>query len=151
MNLKLRTVADRAEADELLSLVEKGARATGVAHLERPVAEGVGAHYLDHHFAASESVLVVGESADGPLAIAATAPLIDPLTGDAVPLIVILWVDPSIRHRGVARALVFEVKRRLKERGHDVVTARAAHNDDALISMGERWGLVRSWELMSSE
>ena len=29
--------------------------------------------------------------------------------------------------------------------------ARAAHNDDALISMGERWGFVRAWELMSAE
>ena len=32
-------------------------------------------------------------------------------------------------------------------RGH----AAFGHNDDALISMGERWGLVRTWELMAAD
>ena len=28
---------------------------------------------------------------------------------------------------------------------------RAGHNDDALISMGERWGFLRAWELFVRE
>jgi hypothetical protein len=39
----------------------------------------------------------------------------------------------------------------LAERGMRVLAARAGHNDDALISMGERWGFVRAWELMLFE
>jgi hypothetical protein len=31
------------------------------------------------------------------------------------------------------------------------LSARAGHNDDALISMGERWGFVRQWEMMVRE
>jgi hypothetical protein len=51
----------------------------------------------------------------------------------------------------VARALVHETARLLAARGAGTLAARAGHNDDALISMGERWGFVRSWELLARE
>ena len=63
-------------------------------------------------------------------------------------MILALWVDPDWRHRGLARALVGRVH---DELGAAVIGARAAHNDDALISMGERWGFVRSFEVMFHE
>ena len=85
------------------------------------------------------------------MAFAASGPFRDPLTGVAEPMLVALYVVPEIRHRGVARALVLELRRLLAARGFSGLAARAAHNDDALISMGERWGLVRTWEFMSSE
>ena len=83
--------------------------------------------------------------------IAASAPFEDPLTGDVQALLILLYTDPSIRQRGVARSLTGELRRALAARGVTELWARAAHNDDALISMGERWGFVRSWELMSAE
>ena len=83
--------------------------------------------------------------------MAASAPFVDPLTGTMNPMLVMLWVDPSIRHRGVARALVGELKRRLARRGMTDLAARVGHTDDALTSMGERWGWVRSWSFLSAE
>ena len=80
-----------------------------------------------------------------------TVPFEDPLTGEILPMIVILRVDPNLRHRGIARALVDDARSILAERGHGILAARAGHNDDALISMGERWGFLRHWELMLHE
>ena len=44
-----------------------------------------------------------------------------------------------------------EARRLLGQRGLRTLAARAGHNDDALISMGERWGFVRAWELLLYE
>jgi len=96
-------------------------------------------------------VAAQGELKSAPVALCATVPLEDPLGGHALPLIALLWVEPSLRQRGVARALVHETARLLAARGAGVLAARAGHNDDALISMGERWGFVRSWELLTRE
>ena len=38
----------------------------------------------------------------------------------------------------------------LLERGVERLGARVEHNDDARISMGERWGWTRAWEWMDS-
>ncbi len=151
MNLRLETIDDPARAAELSELLERAACETGVAVFGDSIDAGAGQHFLDAHFASPYAVLVVAEAEDGVLGLAATAPFIDPLTGATLPMLTMLYVDPSIRQRGVARALVAEVRRRLRDRGRAEVVARAGHNDDALISMGERWGLVRAWELMSSE
>ena len=80
-----------------------------------------------------------------------TGPLVDPLVGDAMPMVVALYVDPNFRHRGLARKMVLGVRMELAERGHGTLAARAGHNDDALISMGERWGFVRAFEVMVRE
>jgi GNAT superfamily N-acetyltransferase len=56
-----------------------------------------------------------------------------------------------MRHRGLGSALVKETLRALAARGHATLTGRAGQNDDALISMGERWGFVRIWDLLVRE
>jgi ribosomal protein S18 acetylase RimI-like enzyme len=61
-----------------------------------------------------------------------------------------LHVDAGVRHRGVARALVAAAREALQARGVERLGARVEHNDDARISMGERWGWIRGWEWMDS-
>jgi hypothetical protein len=39
----------------------------------------------------------------------------------------------------------------LSDRGCPELAARVGHNDDALISMGERWGFTRLWEFILRE
>lgn len=152
MNLELDVIATRAEAAGLRALLEQAVRETPRPASERAPAE-IARHYLDEVLEAPEALLVRARprEVDRPLALAASAPVVDPLTGERAPMLVLLYVDPSIRHRGVARALVQELRRALGQRGLGDLLARAGHNDDALISMGERWGFVRVWEWMSSE
>jgi ribosomal protein S18 acetylase RimI-like enzyme len=73
---------------------------------------------------------------------------VDPFSGQRRPEICMLHVHASWRNRGLARALVADATRRLHAAGARAVMARAPHNDDARISMGERWGFVRTDELM---
>ena len=80
-----------------------------------------------------------------------TGPFVDPLVGDTLPMVVGLFVQPEFRRRGLARALVRRARELLAERGRSSLAARAGHNDDALISMGERWGFVRAFEIMIHE
>jgi len=152
MNLKLRTVERREQAGPLSALLEQAAREVSASWSTRPAGE-IARRYLEHSLGAREALLVVAEQkeADRPLALAGSAASEDPLTGEVHPMLVLLYVDPSIRQRGVARELVRELRRQLAARGVGGLWARAGHNDDAVISMGERWGFVRSWELMSSE
>jgi GNAT superfamily N-acetyltransferase len=151
MNLRLRTVATRAEAQGALALFEQAVREVGPLPPERSAGE-LARRYLER-LGPREALAVVAEPREvaRPLALAASAPFEDPLTGEVHALLVLLYTDPSIRQRGVARALVQELRRALAERGVPELWARAQHNDDALISMGERWGFVRAWELMSAE
>lgn len=151
MNLRLRSIATREEAEGTFALLEQAVREIDgdatpgrAAALARRTLERLGPR---------EALLVVAEPREvaRPLALAASAPWEDPLTGALSAVIVLLYTDPSIRQRGVARALVQELRRSLAARGVGELWARAAHNDDALISMGERWGFVRAWELMSAE
>ena len=50
----------------------------------------------------------------------------------------------------MARARVAAAQEALAERGITRLGARVEHNDDARISMGERWGWIRGWEWMDS-
>ena len=159
MNLGLRTLSDRDAARELLPLLEVAVVETSLAYSDVAVPSGTAERYLERHFDHPATCIVVAESSDSSgssgssgsvLAMAGTAPFIDPLTGDVEPMLVLLWVEASIRHRGVARALVAELRRRLSARGLGSLAARASHTDDALTSMGERWGLVREWSFLSS-
>lgn len=153
MNLKLRPIDDLGEAQALADLLAKGAEASSQGFDEEEPQEGAAARFLERHFQAPETLLVVAEAAEepGPLAFALTGPLEDPWTGSRWPLLVGLWVRPNIRHRGVARALVQEVGRLLDQRGIQLLAGRTGHNDDALVSMGERWGFVRAWEFLVRE
>jgi GNAT superfamily N-acetyltransferase len=150
VNLRLRTIAARAEAEGVQALLEQAVREVLDAPDQRPAA--LARRFLDR-LGPREALLVVAEPRElqRPLALAASAPFEDPLTGEVRALLVLLYTDPSIRQRGVARALTGELRRALAARGVKELWARAAHNDDAIISMGERWGFVRTWELMSAE
>ena len=103
--------------------------------------------------AGRDETLVVGAGEEGgpPVAVCLAVPLEEPLTRASVPLIVALYVAPALRNRGIARTLVGEVRRLFSVRGIHTLSVRAGHNDDALISMGERWGFVRRWELLAYE
>ena len=145
-------VAGREEAETLLPLLEQALRETSLAWGEQP-APGLAERYLGRVFRRREAALVVAQEKEGgrAVALAGSAPFEDPLSGAVRAMLVLLYVEPSIRQRGVARALVAELRRALAARGVEGLLARAGHNDDALISMGERWGFVRTWELMSAE
>jgi GNAT superfamily N-acetyltransferase len=152
MNLILRAL------DVPAALVWEGlldtALAESAAALGEERTEPLSARAMLERSAARSQTLVVaaqGELKSAPVALCATVPLEDPLGGPALPLIALLWVEPGLRRRGVARALVHETARLHAARGTGALAARAGHNDDALISMGERWGFVRSWELLTRE
>ena len=151
MNLGLRTLTDAEEAWRLLPMLERAVTESSLAWQDTPVPPSVAQRYLETQLDEEGACLVVAESDEETLAVAASAPFVDPLTGAMNPMLVMLWVDPSIRHRGVARALVGELKRRLARRGMTDLAARVGHTDDALTSMGERWGWVRSWSFLSAE
>ena len=150
VNLTLRPVEELAEALSLGALLERGAAESGRGPREGQPRPDRARIFLERHFAAPESLLLLAEESGRPepWGLCLTGPLEDPWSGERSPLILALWVEQRIRHRGVARALVKEAGRLLEERGVAPISARAAHNDDALISMGERWGFLRAWEYM---
>lgn len=152
MHLKLRS-PDAAAALAHAALLDLAAAESCESLGADPVPAGTARRWLERHGAAPECVLVVAEREGDPepAGLCATLPFEDPLTGTTEPLVVALWVAPTLRHRGVARALVAEVTRLCAARGLPAPAVRAAHNDDAVISMGERWGYVRTWELMRKE
>ncbi len=151
MNLKLR-VAEAAEADELSPLLERAVAETSRAWGEE-AAPGTAERFLARSLTRREGMIVVAEDKESgrPIALAASAPFQDPLSGQVRAMVVALYVEQAFRQRGVARALIRELRAALAARGVRGLLARAGHNDDALISMGERWGFVRTWELMSAE
>lgn len=150
MNLLLRPL-EREEALACAPEVDRMAAETMAEFRDEDLPTGVGTRLIERALDAREGLVLVAESDAGRQALAITVPFEDPLSGERVPLLVLLHVDPDLRHRGVARAMVEELRARLADRGIHTLAARAAHNDDALISMGERWGFTRSWELMLHE
>jgi ribosomal protein S18 acetylase RimI-like enzyme len=151
MKLTLRAVTALEEALVLCPLLDALAADFHAQVSDAPFPVGACERFLRAHFAARETVLVVAEGPERAWGVCVTGPFTDPLLGTTVPMILVLHVDPALRHRGVARELVVEAERLLGERGLQHLAARALHNDDARISMGERWGFVRSWELMVKE
>ena len=149
--LTLRHVEDRAEALELAPHLDRAAAEAMNEFRDTPLPPDVGRAFIERHFEAPAAVVLVAEAAGQLVGFCVTGPLDDPLTGEVTPMIVLLHVDVEHRHRGVARALAEEARRKLAARGLGKLAARAGHNDDALISMGERWGYLRHWELMLHE
>ncbi|MFN0241496.1 MAG: GNAT family N-acetyltransferase [Planctomycetota bacterium] len=149
----MRAVESREEALALASALDAYAAQAMAEFRDTPLSEGVMRRFFERRFGEAETLLVVAESRPGAAdqGVCVTGPFEDPLTGERVPLILLLFVSPDRRHRGVGGALVREVTRRLAARGLARIAGRAAHNDDALISMGERWGFVRQWEWMLRE
>ncbi|HIF42105.1 MAG TPA: GNAT family N-acetyltransferase [Planctomycetes bacterium] len=121
---------------------------------DRDPGEGLGAALLRRADESSAGLLLTAHASepDSPkgarLGYCVIVPLADPVTGMETPFIAALEVDRNYRHRGLARSMVSAVTAEMKRRGHPELAARAGHNDDALISMGERWGFVRSHEVM---
>jgi GNAT superfamily N-acetyltransferase len=153
MKLELRQVTSLEEALRLAPRLDAAAAGFHAQVSDEPFPDGAAARLLAERFDAPETVLVGAFPPGRPaaLGLCLAAPFEDPLTLARAPMIVVLQVEPDARHRGVARALVEEVQAVLAGRGLRVLAARATHNDDALISMGERWGFVRAWELMLFE
>lgn len=153
MEVLLREIDTPEEARGLAPRLDRLAEDALREYRDDPLPPGVGARLLERAFGAPESVLLVAESAQGraDLGLCVVGPLEDPLSGERMPMILLLHVEPDVRHRGLARALVDEARSILAERGIGRLAARAAHNDDALISMGERWGFTRQWELLVYE
>lgn len=151
MKLTLRTLATLPEALALTPLADLVATEFHEQISDAPFPAGATERFLRAHFEARETVVIVAEGPDRAWGMCWTGPFTDPLLGTTLPMIVILHVDPALRHRNVASELVREAEKVLRERGLTQLLARAPHNDDARISMGERWGFVRSWELMIKE
>ena len=77
--------------------------------------------------------------------------MLDPLVGDETPMILLLWTADPYRRRGMSKRLIENAAEILGSRGLHSLAARAGHNDDALISMGERSGFTRSFEVLVRE
>jgi ribosomal protein S18 acetylase RimI-like enzyme len=151
MKLNLRTILTLTEALTYSERLELAAAALHAQFSDDALPPETIASFLKRSFGARETLLVAAEADGKAWGLLLTGPFTDPLFGTTAPLVLVLTVDPSLRHRGVASELVHEAEAILKERGLPTLAARAAHNDDALISMGERWGFVRAWELMVKE
>jgi len=101
-------------------------------------------------YGSGESFLIVAQDeAKANKGFAISVPFLDPLSGERRPLLLFMWVESGLRRHGIARAMVVELRRLLKLGGADGLQARIPHGDDALLSMGERWGLVRQWEILA--
>jgi GNAT superfamily N-acetyltransferase len=153
VEVQLRQIESREGASALAGRLTECAAAAVAEYREGVLPAGIGARIAEGHFDAPERVLLVAESEPGAadLGLCLTGPFEDPLTGERQPFVRLLFVEPSVRHRGLARAMQGEVRAILAERGLEVLAGRAPHNDDALVSMGERWGFVRQWAYLVYE
>jgi len=153
MEVDLRTVATADQARAHLELFERAGRAAlqdlGIAAAPDDFFE----RFLAAHFEAPETLLLIAETEAGAadIGFVLVGPHTDPLSGVRTPMILILSVDSSYRHRGLAGTLVREARRVLARRGFEQLAARTPHGDDPLIAMGERWGFVRSWEFLARD
>jgi GNAT superfamily N-acetyltransferase len=153
MDVTLEILEAPDDALDLAAAIDDYARETTAEFRDEDPAEGVGLRLVKRHFTVPECVfLVARDKARGErIGMCVTAPLEDPLLGERMPTVVVLFVHPDYRHRGLASQMVQAVRAELESRGLASLAARAAHNDDALISMGERWGFVRVYEIMVRE
>jgi len=153
MEVTLRFVEELAEALALAPELERHAAEITAEFRDGEAPRAIVRRLFERSFDAPETRLLAAtvDGSERPVGVCVSAPLEDPLLGERVPIIVLLHVHPEFRHRGLARQMVAALERELRSRGIERLAARAAHNDDALISMGERWGFVRSWELMLKE
>ena len=153
MTLRLRRIDRLESALALAPALEARAAEFHEQFSDEGFPEGAVERFLRRCFDDPATHLIVAEEAASERRAGAclTGPFVDPLLGTRLPMVLVLWVEPGFRHRGLARALVGRASELLLERGMTSLAARAGHNDDALISMGERWGFVRLWELMLRE
>jgi GNAT superfamily N-acetyltransferase len=153
MQFELRPIASLAAARAHCARLDAAAAEFHAQFSDQPYPKGSAERFLARHFEAPETVLMAAfvPGGDVPVGLCLVGPSEDPLSGERLPVVLVLHVDPNLRHRGIATALVAQARQVLLRRGLDRLAARAGHNDDALISMGERWGFVRAWEWMQIE
>jgi GNAT superfamily N-acetyltransferase len=153
MGAAARVVGEREEALRLAPALDERAAEFMAQFSDAPYPAGTARRFLEEHFDDPATVLVVGESAPrGPWAgLCLVGPFRDPLLATSLPMVLVLHVEPAWRHRGLAGELLERAGAELAARGVRGLAARVGHNDDALISMGERWGFVRTFELMQRE
>jgi len=152
MPFRARVVRSLEEALKLAPALDRHAAEFMTQFSDEAYPAGASARFLRRRFGDSETVLVTAAEERGePLGMCLVGPLEDPLLESRLPLVLVLYVDSAVRHRGLAGLLVEAASRELADRGIPRLAARAGHNDDALISMGERWGFTRLWELMLRE
>jgi len=153
MDVQLRTVETPEDARlHLPWLRERGSEALAELGLAQ-APEDFMETFLASHFGAPETLLLVAETGPGAadVGFVLVGPQVDPLSGVRTPMILILSVEPGLRHRGLARSLVQEAARQLSRRGYRQIAARCPQGDDPLIAMGERWGFVRTWEFLARD
>ncbi len=153
MEITLQSHADAAEARSLVPKLDAYIRSALADIRDGEPPPGGGEALLARAFAGPEGVVLSARDPKGGecVGICITTALQDPLTGDDLPALVLLWVDPRWRRRGLARALGERAREELAGRGFQRLAARVESGDDALIAMGERWGFVRVLEWMVRE
>ena len=153
MEVHLRTISELSEALALADRLDELGAEQSSDFREDPYPLGSARAFLEAELSAPETLLLVAESAAGEadLGLLLVGPLQEPLTRERVPLLLLLHTSPEVRHRGLARELVAEAWAQLAARGATRFAGRVGHNDDALISMGERWGFTRRWEWIERE
>ncbi|MCP3917818.1 MAG: GNAT family N-acetyltransferase [bacterium] len=153
MDVTLKILEARDDALTLSEDIDRYAAEATAEFRDDPPPAGTGVRLVREHFDAPECVfLTATEREHGRhIGTCVTAPFEDPLIGDRMPMVVVLSVHSSYRHRGLAGQMIRALRSVFAERGIHTLAARAAHNDDALISMGERWGFVRLYEVMVRE
>ena len=147
---EIRHIDSLEAALEYAGRLDQAATATLTEVGEGPLRAGASAEFLRDAFEEAETALLVAEEAGVEVGICLTGAWREPLSGDRFAAVLALHVDPDLRHRGIARSLVGHAVTLLAQRGVERLGARVEHNDDARISMGERWGWTRAWEWMDS-
>lgn len=153
MNVTLRRHTNLDDALDLAADLDAYVEEVTLEFRDDSPPPGAGERLLRRVLPAPEGVVISAllPDAGGRVGFCVCGPFSDPLVGDSLPMVLALWVSPDFRRRGLAREMVAEARSQLAARGLGQLAARAGHNDDALISMGERWGFVRAWELMVHE
>jgi ribosomal protein S18 acetylase RimI-like enzyme len=139
-----------AEASELQAYLDKAATASlaGIEHA--PVESGATLRFFEEELSHAETGLWVARDGDAVLGLCLTGAWVAPISGERMAAVLALYVEPNHRHQGVAKSLVHAAQAVLRARGVSRLGARVEHNDDARISMGERWGWTRGWEWLDS-
>ncbi len=152
MNLSLQEINDPADCEPLASLAQELIEHTMGELREEPVPSGRGLALLQGVLQSKAGVILRTIGSEGEtIGLIVTGPMLDPLVGDETPMILLLWTADPYRRRGMSKRLIENAVEILGSRGLHSLAARAGHNDDALISMGERSGFIRSFEVLVRE